>query len=50
MGRNAKIREHVKVLKRELSRINQNLSQEQKDKLFLVARKKMMAEFLDKKN
>jgi hypothetical protein len=50
MGRNAKIRKYTKLLKRELSRMNEELNQEQKDKLYAIAHKKMINELIYKKD
>lgn len=46
MGRNAKIKVLKKALKAELENLNKDLTAEQRARLYQIAEKKMLAEFI----
>ena len=49
MGQNAKIRLLTRALKEELKTMNKDLTKEQQERLFVIARKKMLAEMLNQR-
>jgi hypothetical protein len=46
MGKNARIRTLTKALKAELENLNKDLTPEQRERLFVIARKKMLADLV----
>lgn len=48
MGKNSKIKKIQRQLKSELSKINQDLTEEQRNKLYEISRKNAIKQFLNK--